>query len=278
MISTEALLLVGLALVLLWLVSVAIEDVSIIDVFWGPGFALIAWTCAYSREFELDAGQWLLVALVSIWGLRLGAYLAWRNYLSRRNYLNRRSRGRWVGDGPRPKEDRRYRAMRARVGPRFWWLSLVSVFGLQGVVMVVVSLPVQAVLLAGGGPWFGLVALVSVGVWGLGLCFEVVGDAQLARFLANPQNAGAVMDRGLWAWTRHPNYFGDFAIWWGHFGLAWTLGAPLWTVVGPLLMSHLLMQVSGVPMLEGSIAQRRPGYADYVRRTSAFFPRPPRSS
>jgi steroid 5-alpha reductase family enzyme len=141
----------------------------------------------------------------------------------------------------------------------------------------VISLPLQAALLAGGGPWFGVVAIASLSLWLVGLWFESVGDWQLARFKADPRNAGRIMDRGLWAWTRHPNYFGDFAVWWGHFGLALALGVPWWTIVSPIVMSVLLMKISGVPLLEASLRARRPGYAEYVRRTSAFFPRPPRA-
>jgi steroid 5-alpha reductase family enzyme len=248
-------LLLAALLLVLWLISVAITDASIVDVFWGPGFAIVAWTCAWSRGFSLDAGQWLLLVLVSVWALRLGAYLGWRN----------------LGHG----EDRRYRAMRERIGARFWLVSLLLVFGLQGVMLWVISLPIQAALLAGGGPWFGVVALASLALWLLGFVFESVGDRQLARFKADPRNAGKIMDRGLWAWTRHPNYFGDFAIWWGHFGFAMALGVPWWTIVSPIAMSVLLMKVSGVPLLEASLCARRPGYAEYVRRTSAFFPLPP---
>lgn len=249
-------LVLAVLLLLLWLLSVAITDASIVDVFWGPGFAIVAWTCAWSRGFELDAGQWLLLALVSVWALRLGIYLGARN----------------LGHG----EDRRYRAMRARIGPRFGLVSLVLVFGLQGALLFVISLPIQAALLAGGGPWFGVVAITSLALWLLGFGFESIGDQQLARFKADPRNAGKIMDRGLWAWTRHPNYFGDFAVWWGHFGFALALGVPWWTIVSPIAMSVLLMKVSGVPLLEASLNARRPGYAEYVRRTSAFFPRPPR--
>lgn len=256
MISTAAVLVLAVSLVVLWLISLAITDASIVDVFWGPGFAIVAWTCAWSRGFELDAGQWLLLALVSVWALRLGVYLGWRNH--------------------KHGEDRRYRAMRERVGPRFGLVSLVLVFGLQGAMLFVVSLPIQAALLAGGGPWFGVVALASLALWLVGLWFESIGDWQLARFKADPRNAGKIMNRGLWAWTRHPNYFGDFAVWWGHFGLALALGVPWWTIVSPVAMSVLLMKVSGVPLLEASLKARRPAYAEYVRRTSGFFPRPPR--
>lgn len=248
--------MLAVLLLALWAISVVVRDASIVDVFWGPGFAIVGWSCAWSRGFSLDAGQWLLLAMVTAWALRLGLHLGRRN----------------LGHG----EDRRYRAMRERIGPQFWLLSLVLVFALQGVMLWVVSLPIQAALLAGGGPWVGVLGFASIGLWLAGLWFESTADRQLARFLADPDNEGRVLDRGLWAWTRHPNYFGDFAVWWGHFGLAFALGVPWWTIVGPITMSVLLMKVSGVPILEASLRARRPGYAEYVRRTSAFFPWPPR--
>lgn len=241
---------------LLWLISARIRNVSIVDIFWGPGFAIVAGVIAAQRGFDLNPGQWLLIALVSAWALRLGAYLGWRN----------------LGK----EEDYRYAAMRARIGPRFWWVSLVTVFGLQGALIWVIALPVQAALLRDDPGSFGLLGGLGLLLWAIGLGFEAIGDAQLARFKADPNNAGKVMDRGLWAYTRHPNYFGDFVVWWGLFTLAWSLGAPWWTVLSPLIMSYLLTRVSGVPMLEAAMRKRRAGYEDYVSRTSAFFPRPPR--
>jgi steroid 5-alpha reductase family enzyme len=141
--------------------------------------------------------------------------------------------------------------------------------------MWVVSLPVQVVMRAPGGPLGPLDALGAL-VCAIGIGFEAIGDGQLARFKADPANAGRVMDRGLWRYTRHPNYFGDACVWWGLFAIA--LGTPLgpWSVVGPVLMTFLLLRVSGVPLLERSLAKRRPDYAAYASRTSAFFPRPPR--
>jgi steroid 5-alpha reductase family enzyme len=241
---------------LLWLVSVGIRNVSIIDIFWGPGFAIVAWVIAAQRGLTLSGGQWLLLVLVSVWALRLGAYLAWRN----------------LGKG----EDYRYAAMRSRIGPRFWWVSLLSVFGLQGALIFVISLPVQAALLCAVPGALGPLGALGLSLWSIGLAFEAIGDAQLARFKADPASAGKVMDQGLWRFTRHPNYFGDFMIWWGLFGLSWSLGAPWWSVVSPLLMSYLLTRVSGVPMLEAAMTHRRVGYDEYVRRTSAFFPRRPK--
>ena len=239
-------------MVVLWAVSVRLRDASIVDPFWGPGFAAVAWT-SVAVAGPSPRGL-LLAALASAWGLRLGVYLARR----------RRGHG----------EDRRYAAMRAAHGERFWWVSLFTVFLLQAALLWVVSLPLQAGAALGGetplGPWEGL----GSAVFAVGLAFEAVGDAQLSRFLADPKSRGQVMDRGLWRWTRHPNYFGDFLVWWG-LGLA-SLGAGAWwTLAGPAVMSLLLRRVSGVTLLEATIADRRPGYAAYAARTSAFFPWPP---
>ncbi len=256
MLSLPAALVLATVLFCLWLLSLAIRDASIVDIFWGPGFALVAWVCAYTQDFALSTGQWLLLVLVSLWAVRLGAYLAWRN----------------LGHG----EDRRYQAMRARAGRRFWSWSLYAVFGLQGTLLFIISSPVQTTLLTDSGAALGPLSWIGVALWAVGFVFESVGDAQLARFKADPANADQVMDRGLWGWTRHPNYFGNFMIWWGHFVIAISLGAPWWTLVAPVIMSILLMRVSGVPLLERGMAERRSKYADYIERTSAFFPRPPR--
>lgn len=240
------------ALTLLWLVSLPLKNVSIIDLFWGCGFVLIGWI-----GFLLgngDSPRNLLVAvLTTIWGLRLAGYLTWRNW----------------GES----EDYRYRAMRASRGAAFAWISLFLVFGLQGVIMLIVALPVL-VSVTSTTP-LGAVDAAGVLLWGTGLFFEAIGDWQLARFKSRPENHGKVLDRGLWRYTRHPNYFGDFLVWWGLYLLAITAGGA-WTVFSPLLMSLLLLKVSGVTLLEKSLHERRPAYADYVRRTSPFFPWPPR--
>jgi len=257
-------------MLVLWLVSVAVHDASIVDPFWGAAFVLIAWTqfvtwfylsgpaCDTSpcRSFT-DLGA-LLPILVTIWGLRLSIYLGRRN----------------LGKG----EDFRYQAMRRRYGARFPLVSLFIVFLLQAGLAWVVSLPVQAGQITGGrtpaplGPLDGL----GFAVWLTGLVFETVGDGQLARFKADPDNRARVMDRGLWRYTRHPNYFGDFCVWWGFYLLALAAGA-WWSIAGPALMSFLLLRVSGVSLLEKDIGERRPGYAEYVRRTRAFFPGRPRT-
>lgn len=240
-----------------WLVSLAVHDASIVDIIWGLGFVVVAAVAGLVGDGD-PARRLLVFVLVAIWGLRLSGYLAWRN----------------LGHG----EDYRYVAMRKRWGERFWIVSLVQVFALQGVLLVVVSLPVQ--LSAASGRQSSLPALAWVGgaVWALGLAFESIGDLQLARFKAQPGSAGQVMDQGLWRYTRHPNYFGDFCVWWGLYLVAAASILGRFSLLGPVVMSILLLRVSGVAMLEKTIGKRRAGYADYVARTSAFFPRPPKPS
>ncbi|MCJ7725754.1 MAG: DUF1295 domain-containing protein [Acidimicrobiia bacterium] len=243
----------GVAVTLLWLVSLVTKDAGIVDIFWGTGFVLVSWAVFLIADGS-NSRRLLVVVLTSLWGVRLTAYLAWRN----------------LGKA----EDYRYAAMRARWGSRWWWWSYFQVFLLQGVLIWVVSLPVQAGQVP-ETPAAGWLALAGVVVWSIGVLFEGIGDMQLARFKADPTNKGRVMDTGLWRYTRHPNYFGNFLIWWGIWMVAAESGV-WWTVVGPIVMSILLLRVSGVAMLERTITERRPGYAEYIRRTAAFFPRPPR--
>lgn len=238
-----------------WAASVWRRDVSIIDPFWGLGFVVVAWVAAVASDGS-PARRALLVALTTLWGLRLFVFLLRRNH-------------------GKP-EDFRYAAMRARRGRSFVWVSLVTVFALQGVLMLVVSLPVQMGQLP-AQPGLGPLALAGTLVWACGIAFESIGDWQLSRFRRDPASRGRVLDTGLWRFTRHPNYFGDFLVWWGLWLIAAETGWGVLTIPGPILMSILLMRVSGVALLERDIAARRPGYAEYVRRTSAFFPRPPRA-
>ena len=248
-------LVLGACMLALWLASLALRDASIVDIFWGLGFAIVA-SLAFLWTEGPGARRGLVALLTVAWGLRLAGHLLWRN----------------AGRG----EDPRYAAMRRHWGSRFPRVSLFTVFLLQGVLLWVVSLPVQVAQASPGGP-LGALDAAGVALYGVGLFFETAGDWQLARFKADPRNAGRVMDRGLWRYTRHPNYFGDFCVWWGIFLVAVSTPHGPLTVVGPLLMSFLLLRVSGVPMLERGIEQRRPDYAAYRRRTSAFFPLPPKA-
>jgi steroid 5-alpha reductase family enzyme len=176
-------------------------------------------------------------------------------------------------------EDFRYKAMRKKHGQKFWLVSLGTVFGVQGVLMWIVSLPLQFGIGTSTSTAWGMFPLVlGVMVWALGFGFESIGDAQLKAFKADPASAGQVMDRGLWRYTRHPNYFGDACVWWGLFLVSFGAGGLAWLgVIGPITMTTLLRRVSGVTLLEKSLVKRRPGYEDYVRRTSPFVPRRPRA-
>jgi steroid 5-alpha reductase family enzyme len=236
----------------LWIVSVVVKDASIVDPCWGLGFVVIAWATIWQTGWQ-DLRDGLLVILVTAWGLRLSGYL----------FLRNRNKG----------EDRRYAAMREKHGSNFWWVSFLTVFMLQGVLMWFISLTFQSGIFHSGVAQIGWLGGVGVLVWIVGFIFESVGDFQMARFKSNPDNAGKVMDRGLWRYTRHPNYFGDFCVWWGLFLIA-SSAHSWWTIVCPALMSFFLMNVSGVSMLESDISDRRPDYETYKKTTSAFFPMP----
>ncbi len=236
--------------VLTWVVSVFKRNVAIVDSVWSLMFIVEGACYAWSTP-TLSPRAVLVMSLVALWGLRLATHITLRNR----------------GHG----EDRRYAAIRARNEPGFALKSLYLVFGLQAVLSWIISLPLLGAAVS-VGPLGPLDALGGA-MWAVGFVFEAGGDWQLARFKADPQNAGKVMDRGLWRWTRHPNYFGDFCVWWGFYAIALAAGA-WWSIPGPVLMSILLMRVSGVTLLEKDIGERRPQYAEYIRRTNAFFPGP----
>jgi len=238
------------AAVITWVASIRLRNVTIVDTLWGLLFLIAALTYAASAPVAGLRAQ-LVIALVGIWALRLAIYLAWRN---------------WGHE-----EDHRYQAIRRRNEPNFALKSLYLVFGFQAVLAWLISLPLLGAI-AAGSP-LNLLDGLGAALWLVGITFEAGGDWQLARFRANPGNSGKVMDRGFWRYTRHPNYFGDFCVWWGLYLVALAAGA-WWSIVGPLLMSFLLLRVSGVALLERSIGKRRPEYAEYVRRTNAFFPGP----
>lgn len=237
-----------------WIVSVLIKNASIVDIIWGFGFAVNAIVLSVAIDGD-STRQTLVAVLVGTWGFRLAAYLAKRN----------------LGHG----EDWRYKAMRKKKGAAFPVISLVTVFGLQGVLMFVVSLPVMFAN-ADASPGVGPIAVMGVMAWIVGFMFEAVGDAQLAKFKKDPANAGKVMNRGLWSLTRHPNYFGDSLMWWGIWVIAAETGSGVVSIVGPIVMTFFLLKVSGVPMLERSLAKRREGWDEYVATTSGFIPRPPK--
>lgn len=239
--------------VAIWFLSLVVRDASIVDIGWGLSFVVVAWV-TWSVTDPTSWREYLLILLVTVWGLRLSGYLAWRN----------------LGQ----PEDHRYRKMRESHGAWFPLVSLFTVFLLQGAIAWVVSFPVQAGVFSSGR--LSSTAYLGVGLFVIGLVFETVGDYQLARFKADPDNQGVVMDQGLWRYTRHPNYFGDFMVWWGLYAVAATPGNWWWTAIGPAVMSVCLIWVSGVRHLENAIRNRREGYEEYVNRTSPFFPMPPK--
>ena len=254
-VALQGLAVAAALMTVVWLASLPKRDASIIDIFWGPAFALLAWV--YWAAGPQAAGRQLLVpVLVTLWALRLSLYILWRNR----------------GGG----EDYRYAAMRKTYGRWFAPLSLGIVFWLQAALAWLIAMPLLQVQRspAGGLGWLDLLGLA---LFAIGLFFEAVGDLQLARFKADPANRGKVMDRGLWRYTRHPNYFGDAALWWGLTCFALATPGSLWVLFSPLLMTFLLLKVSGVALLEKGLGSTKPGYEEYVRRTSAFTPRPPRS-
>ncbi|RIJ67045.1 DUF1295 domain-containing protein [Nakamurella silvestris] len=249
-----ALAVVVVVMAAAFLVGLTTGKYSVIDAVWGPGFAAVA-----LASFLVSAGhgvplvRWLLLAMVMLWGLRLGGYILLRNHGL--------------------PEDARYVDMIDGAGP----LVVVRKVQLpQGLTMWFVSLPVQVGMVMPGPA--GWVLWVGVALWLLGLGFEAVGDAQLASFKADPANKGAVMDRGLWRYTRHPNYFGDATLWWGIFlVVAWSWVGWL-TVLSPVLMTYLITAKTGKALTEKRMSSSKPGYAAYVERTSGFFPLPPRKA
>ena len=238
-----------------WAVSALRRDASLVDRMW-PVFiaaaALVCWRALPASGLRAD----LMLALVTAWALRLGVYITRRNW----------------GHG----EDRRYQAIRARNEPGFALKSLYLVFALQAVLAWIVAAPFLAGM-AGPRP-FGVVDAIGAAIAAFGIAFEAIGDAQMSRFRADPAQRGKVMDRGLWRYTRHPNYFGEACVWWGFAVMAVSGGGvpAVWCLVSPLLMTVLLLKVSGVSLLEKDIGERRPAYRDYVARTPAFFPGRPR--
>ncbi len=243
---------VTLLMLTLWIGSILCRNASIVDAFWGFGFVLVAWTTFWMTEPQQRSV--LLPALTTIWGMRLSLFLTWRNWGL--------------------PEDFRYRSMRDKHGTRFWLVSLLTVFVLQGLVMWIVSLPLQTARAMKEGTT--VLVVIGVLLWLIGILFEGVGDWQLARFRSVAGNKGSVLNRGLWRYTRHPNYFGDFCVWWGLFVVCVQHGAPVWSVVGPVVMSILLMKFSGVALLEKSLKKAKPDYAEYVAATNAFLPWLPR--
>ena len=246
----------GLALmVATWLASLVRRDASLIDRVWGLSFVVLAWTYAVLADVWTSR-TWLALALVTIWGLRLSIYLTWRNW----------------GKG----EDARYRDLRTKRPGTFAVRSLVTIFVLQGVIAWVVSVPLLAATAFDAPAELIWLDWIGAAMWLAGFVFEAGGDWQLSRFLADPANRGKVMDRGLWRYTRHPNYFGDATVWLA-FGLIGLSTGAWWGLIGSLAMGVTIVTFSGVALTEKNMSasdSKREGYDEYVRRTNAFFPGP----
>lgn len=248
--------LVVLVMVVVWAFSTRIRDVSIVDIAWGVDGALIAVVTFFLAQGALPR-RLLLTGMAGLWGIRLAFHIG----------LRKRGKG----------EDFRYAAMRAEHGDSFPLRSLFTVFLFQALLIWVVTLPVQVAQAPESPPGLTPLDLAGIALWVLGMAIEIVADRQLKGFLAEPGNRGRVMDRGLWRYSRHPNYFGESLIWWGIFLAAAATTVGRMTFLSPLLLTFLLMRVSGVPLLEEALAERREGYREYMQRTSSFFPWPPRN-
>ena len=236
---------------LLWIYSVIIKNASIVDIFWGLGFVIIA-TYLFLFVESLSARKLILFTLVSFWGIRLSIHLFFRNY----------------GKG----EDFRYQKFRKDYGEhRYWWISFFQVFLLQGVLMLMIASPLVGVFVSDNNIPLNIFDFLAIALWLIGISFEAGGDYQLAKFKSSRRNKDEVLSTGFWKYTRHPNYFGDAAVWWSYalFAIA---AQQYWFVPGAILMTWLIIKISGVAMLERSLTTDKPAYKAYAERTNAFFP------
>lgn len=234
-----------------WLLSLILKDSSIVDIIWGAGFVMSVWVAFLNTPAMINARHYLILILVTIWGLRLSLHIFFRN----------------VGKG----EDFRYAKWREENGKQWWWRSFFKVFLLQGLLMWLIASPLSAIQASTKPANLIFLDYIAIIIWLIGFFFEAFGDYQLTRFRANPSNKGKLLDFGVWRYTRHPNYFGDSAQWWAFYIIALAAGG-WWTIFSPILMTHFLVNVSGVAMLEKSLIERKPGYKAYAERTNAFIP------
>jgi steroid 5-alpha reductase family enzyme len=247
----NASLIILVVVTVIWIISVIIKDASIVDLFWGLGFVIVN-AYYFISSGEQFTRKILLLILVTLWGLRLFIYLSWRN----------------IGKG----EDYRYQGFRQKYGPdRYWWFSYFQVFLLQGALTMLVSLPLLGANISTGSNMLTWLDISGIILFIIGFIFEAGGDLQLARFKRNPENKGKVLNKGLWKYTRHPNYFGDAVIWWS-FGMFSLAAGSYWPLIGSAIMTLLIIKVSGVAMLEKSLNNTKPEYREYIRKTSSFIP------
>lgn len=242
-------------MILLWLLSLALRDSSIVDIFWGTGFVITTWVVYALTPEGFALRKLLLNGLVTMWGLRLSLHILRRNW-------------------GKP-EDFRYQAWRKAAGASWWWRSLFKVFLLQGALLWIIAAPLLPAQISAQPDHLTWIDILAVPVWLIGFFFEAAGDWQLARFKANPANKGQVLRSGVWRYTRHPNYFGDATQWWSYYLFSLAAGG-LWTFFSPIIMTILLLRVSGVRLLEKTLKEEKPGYKAYMETTSEFIPWFPR--
>ena len=248
-------LVILVAMILLWLLSLMLRDSSIVDILWGTTFVIATWVAYLLTPEGFALRKLLLNVLVTIWGLRLSLHILRRNW-------------------GKP-EDFRYQAWRKAADAAWWWRSLFKVFLLQGVLLWIIAAPLLAAQISAQPDHLTWLDMLAVPVWLTGFFFEAVGDWHLARFKANPANKGRVLQTGIWRYTRHPNYFGDATQWWSYYLFSLAAGG-WWTVFSPIIMTILLLRVSGVRLLEKTLKEEKPGYKAYMEATSEFIPWFPR--
>ncbi|MBA4386293.1 MAG: hypothetical protein C0410_16285 [Anaerolinea sp.] len=247
---TAGAVIFGLML-LLWMISLLLRNSSIVDVFWGFGFVLSAWVYYFLTPDGFMVRKFLVAGLATIWGLRLTIHVLTRN----------------LGK----PEDFRYQKWRNEHGKIWWIRSLFQVFILQGFLMWIISTPLLAAQYSNLPTKLTLFDYAGIFLWVIGFYFETVGDLQLSAFRSNPNNKGHILNTGVWHYTRHPNYFGDSAQWWGYYLLAVSAGA-WWSIFSPIIMTIFLIKVSGVALLEKTMRDTKPGYREYMETTNAFIP------
>ncbi len=244
-------------MLVLWLVSLLLRNSSIVDIFWGFGFVLSAWVYYFLTPDGFIIRKLLIAGLATIWGLRLTIHVLTRNW-------------------GKP-EDFRYQKWRNESGKVWWIKSLFQVFILQGFLMWIISTPLLAAQYSNLPASLTIFDYLAVIIWIIGFYFETVGDLQLTKFRSNPANKGKILNTGVWHYTRHPNYFGDSAQWWGYYLFALAAGG-WWTIFSPIIMTLFLIKVSGVALLEKTMKDTKPGYREYMENTSAFIPWIPKKS
>ena len=247
----QASLIILILVTLLWIWSVFIKNVSIVDIFWGLGFVVVN-TFYVFMSGELNARKIVILTLVCIWGFRLAIYLAIRN----------------IGKG----EDFRYQEFRQNYGPkRYWWFSYFQTFLLQGILIMIISLPLLGINYNNSNGNLQILDYLGIIIWIIGFTFETVGDFQLSNFKRDSKNKGKILHTGLWKYTRHPNYFGDSAVWWAY-GIFSIAAGSYWQAIGAVIMTLLILKISGVSLLEKTLKETKPQYKEYIQKTSSFMP------